>query len=111
MNYSPKKYRVWDTKLKIFIPWNCFIRFDDPEYIVQAFTGHYDKNQKELYEGHIVSWCSTVVGDFKRVARIGFYHGAYRMMYKTSEMTPAWYDCFSESRLLGNICENPELLA
>lgn len=109
IDYSPKEFRVWDTKLKLFFPWNCFVGFNNPEYIVQQLTGKVDRFGNKLYEGDIVSW--GIAPNFPRPARIVFAYGMWCMKHKIDNQLPAWYDSFRESTLIGNICETPELLA
>ena len=57
MNNREIKFRVWDKLLNKFIPWNCFIPFDnDREYIIQQYTGLKDKDGQEIYEGDIIQY-------------------------------------------------------
>ena len=74
-----------------------------PEFILEQYTGLKDKNGKEIYEGAVV-----------------LYEGdAYEIKYKGSGFVLCAYgfepfyisdDDYSETEIIGNIHENPELL-
>jgi uncharacterized phage protein (TIGR01671 family) len=68
------KFRIWSNSMKRWLcedsqylqmdgkkvhaaPWSTMewnIPSDDDEYVIQQFTGLYDKNKKPIYEGDII---------------------------------------------------------
>ena len=110
MSYSPKEFRVWDTLLEKFIPWNSVISLNDPTMVVQQKTGIKDRLGNNLYEGDIVKleWNDGL--NFAKVARVVFCYGSWRLMYKLDTQIPAWYSDFRDAGLIGNIFETPNLL-
>lgn len=77
------------------------------DFVIQQFTGLKDKNNKEIYEGDIVEY-------HKKMYRIQFCNsyacGGYRLFnYDETLETECdnWFSC----KIIGNIFENPELLA
>jgi len=100
------KFRVWDTKLLKFIPWNCFINFDDPEYIIHQWTGMVDQNKKDIYKGDIIE-TQTLCHKNQIIDIIDFSNnGAFVLR----ESGYSFYDQIRPLRIIGNIFENPELI-
>jgi uncharacterized phage protein (TIGR01671 family) len=132
------KFRAWDLNNKRFFPheelcdYSLFLRYEgdkpdlelnlykfilkyqgvDPQkaYVLQQFIGLQDKNNKDIYEGDIV----RLFGDNEEL---------YEVVYDTYDdfPTPAFIlenengrgDWFAKKdrEVVGNIFENPELLA
>jgi uncharacterized phage protein (TIGR01671 family) len=137
------KFRAWDTLAKQFTYPNKgyqghyvltlngqFQNLQNgsggDEYVVQQFTGEYDKNEKEIYEGDIVK-CEKpeiwLMEDFdKREAGIITYFnaafhvaekytggpikGSIRLIKYRSIVDPYRLEC----EVIGNVFENSELL-
>lgn len=83
---------------------------------VGQFTGLYDKNGEEIYEGDILQWGE---GDYKIKQVVMFVHGAFG--YKCDPYTFVSYvgnsnfnfwakGTDSRFEIIGNIHDNPELL-
>jgi hypothetical protein len=118
------KFRVWNTKDKKF-----FTQEDYPKHRIdlaleywettkhvewpQQFTGLFDKNGKEIYEGDIMS----LTQDGKPTAVIvykfnGFAFKWIAKIFKTvrrKDIEPLFRN-ISLFEVIGNIYENPELL-
>lgn len=80
-----------EGKDRFFYP--LFVPFEDPEWIVEEFTGLSDRKGKEIYEGDIV-----------RLAGYGNYTCVFPFL--------SLYDAAFErdiGDILGNIHQNPEL--
>jgi uncharacterized phage protein (TIGR01671 family) len=143
MNNRQLKFRAWDKLAKQFTyPDKGYQghyvldlngRFQNlqngsgsDEYVVQQFTGEYDKNEKEIYEGDIVK-CEKpeiwLMEDFdKREAGIITYFnaafhvaekytggpikGSIRLIKYRSIVDPYRLEC----EVIGNVFENSELL-
>jgi len=86
----------------------------DKDYIIQQFTGHKDKNGKEVYEGDIVhDRISAMVTDH----RMTRYQVTYNETYAAFVLQDIGKGCWnwirnisSHGKVIGNIFENPELL-
>lgn len=123
------KYRVWDTHTKTFIFFGGKFWFDDTSdtitfqctpvlgerdpdgdrFIFQQFTGLYDKNDKEIYEGD--------VGEMQMINEFGSAEIKRGVMEMHTDgfwsfRTESNYDLDKTSPpiVIGNIYENPDLL-
>jgi len=117
------KFRVWSHNLKHFLNGGVVIQLDgqidevrageflgeEPNAVIQQFTGLLDKNNKDIYEGDILK-CIGHDGWFDS---IGYY---YNMEVKfklipSGDSDIAGYIHIPQNReIIGNIFENPELL-
>ena len=126
------KFRVWDQWVNKFIPpdeiksLELFLTvsgevysqkfgtiYPKVDYDISQYTGLVDKNDKEIYEGDIVTASHEVHdSDAVNFKRIESYTGVIR--YQHSYWAIGDYKLFvmdDESlEVIGNIFENPELL-
>jgi uncharacterized phage protein (TIGR01671 family) len=123
------KFRAWNESQKYMAyqgtpdleTLQSFIfHFGDKE--LMQFTGLYDKNGKEIYEGDIIS--DFVYEEWESIGIIKFSHGVFGAEWlrniKNQSMVGSWGqkhnlrtlddDILDRKIVLGNIYENPELL-
>lgn len=91
----PLSPSVWDEK----IGWT--ILSENPVLEIMQFTGLYDKNSKEIYEGDIVKH-ATDEGVYKVIFEDGGFYVLSSYDFQTINEYPL--------EVIGNIYENPELL-
>lgn len=120
------KYRVWDLRLKIFLPindsdgqfnplWFQNQNKEKEQYVVQRFTGLLDKSGKEVYEGDILLYTppyseiaeSGVSGEIDLVI---WKDGAFKLKNGDYLYELIYTDNKLDDEIIGNIFENPELL-
>ena len=94
------------------------------ENTIGQFTGLFDKNSKEIYEGDIVEQIVTNGYDYGFIGEVGFDNGVFGIKHKTYKgyivssfvYSSDWNDGHAhgtvlyEYELKGNIYDNPELI-
>jgi uncharacterized phage protein (TIGR01671 family) len=108
------KFRCWIKEEKIMVTPEQLINLDgnmandDGKDVLMQFTGLYDKNGKDIYEGDIMqaevenpcSW--LVVWNYN-----GFYLERY---YDDGKKDEGYFGIITDWKVIGNIYDNPELL-
>lgn len=87
--------------------------FADDEHVFMQYTGLKDKNGAEIYEGDFLKLSDEYRGAFENPNFVIFYDGKFKYQ------SPSWFgnkwdisqSLVSEHVIIGNIYENPELLA
>lgn len=77
--------------------------------VLTQFTGLYDKNSKEIYEGDIVVFESVFNKD-KFVGRVMYYSGCKPILWDGKYSIDLAETNKEDLEVIGNIYENPELL-
>jgi uncharacterized phage protein (TIGR01671 family) len=124
------KFRVWDKLEKRFIYpdkgyqghyvltlngqfQNLQNGSGGDEYVVQQFTGEYDKNKKEIYEGDLFG--SFKSDNNKKWEPVEFKDGQWQANFRGARVF-SLYETFGDiatgdyPEVIGNIFQNPELL-
>ena len=106
------KFRIFNKKIKSYIGiHSSAIMIDElnnlnDNLIVEQFTGLYDKNGKEIYEGDFITY-SGITSNGQKIIRVVNYNSDYARfqggMYPLSETK-------NLIEVIGNIYENRELL-
>ena len=102
------KFRAWDdTKLNWIDVKECSYTdlFEDDKYIVQQFTGEYDMNRKEIYEGDIISSYSAEFIDENFEAEIVFLDAGYHAKVNEKDYRGVWSG--HDIEVMGNIFQLP----
>lgn len=103
------KFRAWNIKYKLYeditdLYWfeEEFVHsFDDERFVFEQYTGLKDKNGKEIFEGDILA-----SGSYKKA---GFVCGEMKWDDREAAWGKFWP--LSQFEVIGNIHENPELMA
>ena len=123
------KFRIWRapdeyTKVSWMESWDSLLNYsmsdifqlDNPDDVLEQFTGLKDRNGKDIYEGDILAWHSNI---YRKQDWIGLvkYRGAGFVVQESSRSfsTPDWLEtaCNKDANIIeviGNVHENPELL-
>ena len=108
MNNRQLKFRAWDdTKLNWIDVKECSYTdlFEDEKYIVQQFTGEYDMNRKEIYEGDIISSYSAEFIDENFEAEVVFVDAAFHAKVNEKDYRGIWSG--HDIEVMGNIFQLP----
>ncbi|AEB73785.1 YopX family protein [Lentilactobacillus buchneri] len=123
------KFRIWrapDEYSKTFWmeSWDSLMNYsmsdifqlDNPDDVLEQYTGLKDANGKEIYEGDILAWHSNVYRKHDWVGVV-LYRGAGFAVQESdkSYSSPEWLDCACRKdaniiEVIGNVHDNPELL-
>ncbi|ORM99610.1 YopX protein [Lentilactobacillus parabuchneri] len=123
------KFRIWRTpdeysKTFWMESWDSLMNYsmsdifqlDNPDDVLEQYTGLKDDNSKDIYEGDILAWHSNIYRKHDWVGLV-LYRGAGFAVQESdkSYSSPEWLDCACRKdaniiEVIGNIHENPELL-
>ncbi len=102
------KFRVWYRGNENIMRYDGFClnpiqNSEEQNGVIMQFTGLLDKNGKEIYEGDIMKTESGI-------CEVKWYDkgACFRWMFDGNSESPLNYD---DREVIGNIYENPELLA
>ena len=116
------RFRAWDNETKSLFQVVAFSCWDDKtndwtdtitkvqdcngnwykDFVLMQYTGLLDKNRKEIYEGDVLRWDGSVVGE------VSFEHCEY--IVGKGVDARALCNASDEIETIGNLYENPELL-
>jgi len=96
-------FSVWDWAAEMS---DC-LSYPTTSYIFQQYTGCWDKDNKQIYDGDILEYNH---GNGTRIGYIGFAAGIFFLNYSDETDDELGYLLISNLKIIGNIFENPELL-
>lgn len=105
------KFRAWDVNGQeneqminsISVEYFTIKEIKSNGFKLMQFTGLYDKNGKEIYEGDIL-----LHNNIKRT--VIFEKGAFVLEQKNLTCVREWWNFAKYCEIIGNIYENPELI-
>ena len=122
------KFRVWDTVKKAMSEVQAIVYTEENVYpiyfkkirryipfseaILMQSAGLFDKNDKEIFENDIVEWEHKDTGQLVRgIVKYDTELGFWGMTdARFNDLTAIGYLANQRVTVLGNICENPELV-
>ena len=116
------KFRAWDKYDNSWVNYPVFIGSDgevywehyerglqeDSDLVISQFTKLKDKNGKEIYEGDILYFEPFETHSNDRI--VEYIDGAYHGRLIRNGYSKLLAECIYETKVIGNIWENPELL-
>lgn len=113
------KFRAWDKQLKHFKYFDlatclpCYA--DESNFVIQQWTGLFDKNQKEIYKGDIVKTTTrSTTGDLKDLVFVEWLEYEWVFCELNGKYLSVLHYPFylaDNVKIVGNIFENEDLLA
>ena len=123
------KFRIWRapdeyTKVSWMESWDSLLNYsmsdifqlDNPDDVLEQFTGLKDRNGKDIYEGDILAWHSSICRKHNWVGVV-LYRGAGFSVQESdrSYSSPEWLECACRKdaniiEVIGNIHEDKDLL-
>lgn len=105
------KFRAWNGKDKM-LDIGCAVDHYISYWKVMQFTGHKDKDKKEIYIGDILNWDNECTILIKEKDELGFYYEVLTQKDKNIvSFDIRFYRSEESAEVIGNIYENPELLS
>jgi hypothetical protein len=112
------KFRVWDNDSPQMFDWHKIkdiglCEFQNKYYNLMQFTGLKDKYGKEIYEGDFIKLSDDYRGHGEKPSYVFYENGKWMtqgLMHYTHKYELLGFS-LSDMEVIGNIFENPELLA
>jgi uncharacterized phage protein (TIGR01671 family) len=125
------EFRIWDIRLKMFLPINksdddfrLYYFINRPEeYAIQQFTGLCDKNNKKIFEGDVIIFMGkwdeegyVLKPDYLPYVVSWFMGGLQAFLISRNNCMSVFGHNeilgvgHTDSKVIGNIFENPNLL-
>lgn len=123
------KFRIWRapdeyTKVSWMESWDSLLNYsmsdifqlDNPDDVLEQFTGLKDRNGKDIYEGDILAWHSNIYRKQDWVGLVQYRGAGFVVQDDPKEFsTSTWLEvaCSKDANIVeivGNVHENPELL-
>mgnify|MGYP001586542106 CR=1 FL=1 len=109
------KFRAWDSNINqmVYLSQNHSIGHlnDLPMWEVMQFTGLFDKNGKEIFEGDIIKFTTKWSHPTKQLGVISYYPESMQYGFSLGQSYYDFTDLENNEilEIIGNIYENPEL--